>query len=124
MLNSVRLACCVCVCGGLELLNSVNYSVCSTLEQAPGAQGDFLCPFVCTCPYLCCCSELSFVVILYLSSAWFVCKVTTILDQTPHLINPLSPIARGVSPCVRAPPSLATEEQMLWERSTDESGVR
>ena len=26
-------------------------------------------------------------------------------------------IARGVSPCVRAPPSLTAGERMLWERS-------
>ena len=30
----------------------------------------------------------------------------------------------GGSPCVRAPPSLAAEERMLWERSTYEGGVR
>ena len=32
-------------------------------------------------------------------------------------------IARGVSPCVQDPPSLAAEEQTLWERSTYEGGV-
>ena len=40
------------------------------------------------------------------------------------VMNIINGIARGVSPCVRAPPSLATEERMLWERSTYESGVR
>ena len=39
-------------------------------------------------------------------------------------MNIINGIARGVSPRVRAPPSLATEERMLWERSTYESGVR
>ena len=38
-------------------------------------------------------------------------------------MNIINSIARGVSPCVRAPPSLAAEERMLWERSTYESGV-
>ena len=33
-------------------------------------------------------------------------------------MNIINGIARGVSQCVRAPPSLATEERMLWERST------
>ena len=40
------------------------------------------------------------------------------------VMNIINGIARGVSPCVRAPPSLAAEERMLWERSTYESGVR
>ena len=40
------------------------------------------------------------------------------------IMNIINGIARGVSPCVRAPPSLAPEERMLWERSTYESGVR
>ena len=40
------------------------------------------------------------------------------------VMNIINGIARGVSPCVRAPPSLATEERMLRERSTYESGVR
>ena len=39
-------------------------------------------------------------------------------------MNIINGIAREVSPCVRAPPSLAAEERMLWERSTYESGVR
>ena len=34
------------------------------------------------------------------------------------VMNIINSIARGVSPCVRAPPSLAAEERMLWERST------
>ena len=34
------------------------------------------------------------------------------------VMNIINGIARGVSPCVRAPPSLAAEERMLWERST------
>ena len=38
-------------------------------------------------------------------------------------MNNINGIARGVIPCVRAPPSLATEERMLWERSTYEGGV-
>ena len=38
-------------------------------------------------------------------------------------MNIINGIARRVSPCVRAPPSLAAEERMLWERSTYESGV-
>ena len=38
-------------------------------------------------------------------------------------MNIINDTARGGSPyCVRAPPSLATEEQMLWERSTYEGG--
>ena len=40
------------------------------------------------------------------------------------VMNIINGISRGVSPCVRAPPSLATDERMLWERSTYESGVR
>ena len=40
------------------------------------------------------------------------------------VINIITSIARGVSPCVRAPPSLTAKERMLWERSTYESGVR
>ena len=40
------------------------------------------------------------------------------------IMNIINGIARGVSPCVRAPPSLAAEERMLWERSTYENGVR
>ena len=39
------------------------------------------------------------------------------------VMNIINGIARGVSPSVRAPPSLAAEERMLWERSTYESGV-
>ena len=39
------------------------------------------------------------------------------------VMNIINGIARGVSPCVRAPPRLAAEERMLWERSTYESGV-
>ena len=39
------------------------------------------------------------------------------------VMNIINSIARGGSPCVRAPPSLAAEERMLWERSTYESGV-
>ena len=38
-------------------------------------------------------------------------------------MNIINGIARGVSPCERAPPSLAAEERMLWERSIYESGV-
>ena len=34
------------------------------------------------------------------------------------VMNILNGIARGGSPCVWAPPSLAAEERMLWERST------
>ena len=40
------------------------------------------------------------------------------------VMNIINGIARGVSPRMRAPPSLAAEERMLWERSTYESGVR
>ena len=40
------------------------------------------------------------------------------------VMNIINGIAIGVSPCVLAPPSLAAEEQMLWERSTYESGMR
>ena len=40
------------------------------------------------------------------------------------VMNIINGIARGVSPYVRDPPSLAAEERMLWERSTHESGVR
>ena len=40
------------------------------------------------------------------------------------VMNIINGIARGVFPCVRAPPSLAAEERMLRERSTYESGVR
>ena len=37
------------------------------------------------------------------------------------VMNIINSIAKGVSPRVRAPPSLAAEERMLWERSTYES---
>ena len=40
------------------------------------------------------------------------------------VMNIINDIAGGGSPCVRAPPSLAAEERMLWERSTYEGGVR
>ena len=36
-------------------------------------------------------------------------------------MNIIIGIARGFSSCVRAPPSLAAEERMVWERSTYES---
>ena len=39
------------------------------------------------------------------------------------VMNIINGIARGVSPRVRALPSLTAEERMLWERSTYESGV-
>ena len=39
------------------------------------------------------------------------------------VMNFINGIAGGVSPCVRAPPSLTAEERMLRERSTYESGV-
>ena len=40
------------------------------------------------------------------------------------LVDIINGTARGCSPCVRAPPSLAPDERMLWERSTYEGGVR
>ena len=63
-----------------------------------------------------------------LGKCWAKIRLTSTFDLLLlglwGVMNIINSIARGVSPCVRAPPSLAAEERMLWERSTYESGVR
>ena len=63
-----------------------------------------------------------------LGKCWAKIRLTSTFDLRLlalwGVMNIINGIARGVSPCVRAPPSLAAEERMLWERSTYESGVR
>ena len=63
-----------------------------------------------------------------LGTCWAKIRLTSTFDLRLlglwGVMNIIDGIARGVSPCVRAPPSLAAEERMLWERSTYESGVR
>ena len=63
-----------------------------------------------------------------LGKCWAKIRLTSTFDLRLlglwGVMNIINGIAREVSPCVRAPPSLAAEERMLWERSTYESGVR
>jgi len=43
--------------------------------------------------------------------------VSTFNSQLLSFYVDMNSIARGGSPCVLAPPSLASEKQMLWEKS-------
>ena len=62
-----------------------------------------------------------------LGKCWAKIRLTSTFDLRLlglwGVMNIINGIAREVSPCVRAPPSLAAEERMLGE-STYESGVR
>ena len=53
-----------------------------------------------------------------LGKCWAKIRLTSTFDLRLlglwGVMNIINGIARGVSPCVRAPPSLATEERMLW----------
>ena len=55
-----------------------------------------------------------------LGKCWAKIRLTSTFDLRLlglwGVMNIINGIARGVSPCVRAPPSLAAEERMLWER--------
>ena len=50
-------------------------------------------------------------------------RISLLSPLTPDCLNMINDIARRGSLCAFVPPSLATEEQTLWERNTYKHGL-